>query len=161
MSQQLGRILTCDRCGKTVFKPVREPKGDKGWSNDILYFECAKVWVEPRSYDLKLGAPNAHRTLCPECEATRNDVMNKFWSNEQVLKHKFQVIGLIMNIKGLMFDQTCPACPEQYDVINGRGQLVGYVRLRYGCLICDYFNVRGEEIYRAYIGDSWTGCFTS
>ena len=67
-----------------------------------------------------------------------------------------------MNIRGLMFNQTCGFGPEQYDVINGRGRLVGYVRLRWGHLTCDYPNVGGEEIYKATIGDGiWTGCFTS
>lgn len=68
-----------------------------------------------------------------------------------------------MNIKGLMFNQTCGACPEQYDVINGRGQQVGYVRLRYGWLRCYYPDCRSDKvIYETSIGDDgWTGCFTS
>jgi len=67
-----------------------------------------------------------------------------------------------MNINGLMFEKTCDCCPEQYDIINGRGQQVGYVRLRWGHLTCDYPDVGGEEIYSATIGDgAWTGCFTS
>jgi len=67
-----------------------------------------------------------------------------------------------MNINGLMCEKTCDCCPEQYDIINGRGQQVGYVRLRWGHLTCDYPDVGGEEIYSATIGDgAWTGCFTS
>lgn len=68
-----------------------------------------------------------------------------------------------MNINGLMFKKTCDFCPEQYDVINGKGQQVGYVRLRYGWLRCYYPNCSSDKvIYETSIGDdSWTGCFTS
>ena len=86
MSQQLGRILTCDRCGKTVFESVREAEGDEGWKSDTLYFERAEGWVEPSDYSLRNSKCNNHKTLCPECEATRKDVMSRFWSNEQALE---------------------------------------------------------------------------
>lgn len=66
-----------------------------------------------------------------------------------------------MNIKGLYFYLTCSACPEQYDVENSYGNLVGYVRLRWGTLSCEYPNVGGEVIYTANIGDGLTGCFES
>ena len=66
-----------------------------------------------------------------------------------------------MNIKGLYFYLTCSACPEQYDVENSYGNLVGYVRLRWGTLSCEYPNVGGEVIYTASIGDGLTGCFES
>ena len=66
-----------------------------------------------------------------------------------------------MNIKGLYFYLTCSACPEQYDVENSYGNLVGYVRLRWGTLTCEYPNVGGEMIYTASIGDGLTGCFES
>ena len=64
-----------------------------------------------------------------------------------------------MNIKSLKFYLTCSACPEQYDVEDKDGNMVGYVRLRWGVLSCEYPDVGGEEIYYASIGDSWTGSF--
>ena len=64
-----------------------------------------------------------------------------------------------MNIKGLYFYLTCSACPEQYDVEDSNGNLVGYVRLRWGTLSCEYPNVSGERIYTAGIGDDLTGIF--
>lgn len=64
-----------------------------------------------------------------------------------------------MNIKGLNFVKTCNACPEQYDVYDKDHNIVGYVRLRWGGLSCEYPYVFGEEIYSASIGDGWTGCF--
>ena len=66
-----------------------------------------------------------------------------------------------MNIKGLYFDCTCGACPEQYDVYDSEGKQVGYVRLRWGILYCKYPDVDGERIYTAGIGDGWTGIFES
>lgn len=35
--------------------------------------------------------------------------------------------------------ETCPACPEQYDV-HFRGRLVGYLRLRHGIFRADYYD---------------------
>ena len=64
-----------------------------------------------------------------------------------------------MEIKGLNFNCTCGACPEQYDVFDDNGYIVGYVRLRWGVLTCEYPNVGGKCIYHASIGDGWTGCF--
>lgn len=46
-----------------------------------------------------------------------------------------------MKIKGLQFIQTCGACPEQYDVLDKSGNTVGYVRLRWGGLTCEYPDV--------------------
>ena len=66
-----------------------------------------------------------------------------------------------MEIKGLNFKCTCCLCPEQYDVFDSNGYIVGYVRLRYGNLTCDYPNVDGKCIYYASVGDNWTGCFES
>lgn len=66
-----------------------------------------------------------------------------------------------MKIKGLQFIQTCGACQEQYDVLDKSGNTVGYVRLRWGGLTCEYPDVFGEIIYSATIGDGWTGMFES
>lgn len=66
-----------------------------------------------------------------------------------------------MVIKGLDFFKTCFACPEQYDVFDENENLVGYVRLRWGGLTCEYPDVGGEEIYYASVGDGWTGEFKS
>lgn len=51
-----------------------------------------------------------------------------------------------MQIKGLDFQLTCVACPEQYDVFLDEQQ-VGYVRLRYGRLTACLGEVGGELIY--------------
>lgn len=56
------------------------------------------------------------------------------------------------------FDLTCTASPEQYDVTL-EGKQVGYVRLRWGFLRCDYPNIGGETIYEYAFTDGWQGCF--
>ena len=66
-----------------------------------------------------------------------------------------------MKIKELEFKCTCSACPEQYDVFDSDGSIVGYVRLRWGGLTCEYPDVGGEVIYEADIGDGWCGSFES
>jgi hypothetical protein len=64
-----------------------------------------------------------------------------------------------MIIKGLNFVCTCYGCPEQYDVFDSSGNQVGYVRLRWGGLTCEYPDCGEELIYEADIGDGWTGSF--
>lgn len=66
-----------------------------------------------------------------------------------------------MDIKGVNFERTCSACPEQYDVYDSNGNIVGYIRLRFGGLTCEYPDVGGELIYEASVGDGWTGYFQS
>lgn len=56
------------------------------------------------------------------------------------------------------FRETCGACPEQYDVYLD-GEQVGYVRLRWGCLRCDYPDVGKQTIYCYDFDDGWQGCF--
>ena len=63
-------------------------------------------------------------------------------------------------IKDLIFVQTCSSCPEQYDVFDFKGNQVGYVRLRFGCLTCEYPDCGGEMVYETNFDDSWQGCFT-
>lgn len=59
----------------------------------------------------------------------------------------------------LRFEQTCEACPEQYDVFEG-DKLVGYIRLRWSQLTVQCPDVGGELVYESQIGDSgWDGCF--
>lgn len=64
---------------------------------------------------------------------------------------------MIIVVNGLNFVETCHACPEQYDVFDDHGNLVGYVRLRHGGLYAECPYCGGEMVYEAYPeGD---GCF--
>ena len=65
----------------------------------------------------------------------------------------------VYKVKGLTFVQTCICCPEQYDVIDSRNNLVGYVRLRFGNLGCRYPDVKGEHVYLESVGSDMTGIF--
>lgn len=53
-----------------------------------------------------------------------------------------------MDVQGLTFTLTCPACPEQYNVYLGDKQ-VGYVRLRHGKLWATASDHKGETVYEA------------
>lgn len=56
------------------------------------------------------------------------------------------MITKTINTYNFEFYETCGACPEQYDVFL-EGKQVGYVRLRWARLRCDYPDVGGETIY--------------
>ena len=64
-----------------------------------------------------------------------------------------------MEINGLKFEQLTSACPEQYDVKDQFDRMVGYVRLRFGKLRCDFPNIGGETIYYISFDDEMKGCF--
>ena len=48
----------------------------------------------------------------------------------------------------MRLEQTCYACPEQYDVYHGK-LLVGYLRLRHGYFTAKYPNVGGDVVYES------------
>ena len=66
------------------------------------------------------------------------------------------------NYYGLRFDQTCGACPEQYDVYDD-DRLVGYARLRHGHLRGEYLDSDGvwKPIYQWTFSEPHKGLFTS
>ena len=66
----------------------------------------------------------------------------------------------MITIRGLKFDKTSEACPEQYDVFYGETQ-VGYVRIRFGNLRADYPDCGGETIFCEFFGDAFLGSFES
>lgn len=66
-----------------------------------------------------------------------------------------------MIIDKLNFIKTSEVCPEQYDVFDQKGNMVGYVRLRWGALSCAYPDFGGKMIYSASVGCGWDGSFKS
>ena len=64
-------------------------------------------------------------------------------------------------IDGLLFKLSCVACPEQFDVIDGRGKSSGYVRLRHGELRVDYPGCLDENILHELYGHGECGVFES
>ena len=63
------------------------------------------------------------------------------------------------HVSGFEFMRTCSACPEQYDVFDKDGNQVGYVRLRYGNLKCEYPDCGGVMVYHENFEDGLKGCF--
>lgn len=59
-------------------------------------------------------------------------------------------------IEDIQLNQTCGACPEQYDAYY-KGQQVGYLRLRHGHFTVKYPDAWGELIYQA--NPKGDGCF--
>lgn len=60
----------------------------------------------------------------------------------------------------IRLEQTCCACPEQYDAfLRDTNELIGYLRLRGGYFRVDYPNSGGETIYEA--NPKGDGCFES
>lgn len=63
------------------------------------------------------------------------------------------------------FEQTCGACPEQYDVFidvspeSKSTDICGYVRLRWGYLRVDCPDCGGETVYEHEFDDGLMGCF--
>lgn len=53
-----------------------------------------------------------------------------------------------MNINGYELEETCGACPEQYDVFKD-GKQVAYLRLRYGYFYAACPKCGGETVYEA------------
>lgn len=45
--------------------------------------------------------------------------------------------------------QTCFACPEQYDMLDKKGNIVGYFRLRHGNFTVEYPDVGGKLVFNA------------
>jgi len=60
-----------------------------------------------------------------------------------------QILRAATMIHGYRLDRTGIACPEQYDVYDGLGQLVAYFKLRNGTFRVDVPDAGGETIYTA------------
>lgn len=49
----------------------------------------------------------------------------------------------------ITLEQTCGACPEQYDATDETGRQVGYLRLRHGTFRVECPDVGGTQVYHA------------
>lgn len=64
-----------------------------------------------------------------------------------------------LSIDDIVLVNTCFACPEQYDALLN-GEVVGYLRLRWGEFTVDCPNVDGDEILSVTIDETgWQGVF--
>ncbi len=62
-----------------------------------------------------------------------------------------------MTTKDIRLEQTCGACPEQYDAYVGDRQ-VGYLRLRWG-YFCVEVPYDGKVVLDHQFDDHWQGSF--
>ncbi len=62
-------------------------------------------------------------------------------------------------IDGLIFCQTVFLCPELYEIYDREGRHVGYARLRFGVLRCDFPDCGGVTIYRKDFESEYLGGF--
>lgn len=59
----------------------------------------------------------------------------------------------MIRIKNCYLQETCCACPEQYDVFL-MGKRIGYLRLRNGYFRAHYLNASGKCVFQAItVGD--------
>ena len=88
MSEQRGKLLTCDRCGKTVFLKELEAKErdtDGGYTrwNEYKHEAPPEGWA--RKY---FGDYTTSYNLCPECTKILEETHNNFF---KLLKEKKDV----------------------------------------------------------------------
>lgn len=54
-----------------------------------------------------------------------------------------------MSLDEIILVQTCTTCPEQYDAKDKGGNMLGYLRLRWGTFTVECPDVGGEIVYWA------------
>lgn len=88
MSEQRGKLVTCDRCGESIF--VKELKAeekdrDGGFTrwNEYTYEELPSGWdTVCFGYNFKGGM------LCPKCVAIFELAREEFWGFEKLKEHE-------------------------------------------------------------------------
>lgn len=71
MSRKIGMLVTCNRCGRTCFRPQIGDRGD--------YFKTTeKGW----SYDF--SGPEGTIDFCPHCAALKNSINKRFLAGKSV-----------------------------------------------------------------------------
>ena len=70
----------------------------------------------------------------------------------------------LREMENITLEQTCECCPEQYWAKIG-SHIIGYIRLRFGHLTCDYLKKEGTltnhdvRVYEYLFNDEYKGCF--
>lgn len=59
------------------------------------------------------------------------------------------------------FEQTCFACPEQYELYDPNGERIGFFHYRYGHLTLECPDTGGELVYEKMLGDRADGILDS
>ncbi len=82
MAQKLGKLLTCDRCGTTVFLEKKDDKRDfsDGYVSDLSEFEEAPDdWTRLRREHEKDDV-----LLCPDCSRLFDKICNDFMDSGRI-----------------------------------------------------------------------------
>lgn len=77
--KELGKLITCDRCGKQIFlKKTGEGSGDGGWSRWGTFEELPEGWkCGVHTESLSQGFVD----LCPECHKEYEKIVSQFMYN--------------------------------------------------------------------------------
>ena len=71
MARKIGMMVTCNRCGRTCFRPeIKHSQGyyevtEKGWSHDFV-------------------GNNESKDLCPHCYAMEKTMIDRFMAGKNV-----------------------------------------------------------------------------
>lgn len=68
------------------------------------------------------------------------------WKRAGTVTRLGELMQVEIDNEELELEQTCGACPEQYDVYDSKGNEIGYMRLRHGNFYAEYM---GQIVYRA------------
>lgn len=140
-----------DEC-EIVTTEINITKADVGIGVSCMVCNEAVLLTKNEEFLLSHGRSVGSK-ICDKCKEAILHVRKQL-DETQKIKRDY------MNIKGLTFIRTCRRCPEQYDVKDSDGNNVGYIRLRFGQLTCEYPDVGGELIYSVNIGKiGWSGEF--
>lgn len=91
MSVTLGRLVTCDRCGVTVFlKHLRSESRDGGFSPSVdKYEDLPRNWLNISYFG----------TLCPSCSIALKDIVAYYMGGEDKLPYVFKNYNPVSTIE--------------------------------------------------------------
>ena len=76
MAEKVGKMITCDRCGNSVFlECIGEGETDGGYTRWNNFEAAPKGWA----YHLDTG------TLCPKCNSFYTDIIKSFMNKEPII----------------------------------------------------------------------------
>lgn len=71
--EQIGKMIICDRCGKSIFlNRLNDRIFDGGFTRSEQYEDTPQGWERINN-----------KNICPEC----NEVFKSFWAKEPVLEN--------------------------------------------------------------------------
>jgi hypothetical protein len=101
------------------------------------------------------NSPERHQKIKESLEFVLADEVATLLLNDEGLEFERTVDKFVPDPTGLeahalWVEQTCGACPEQYDVRDSDDAKVGYLRLRHGHFVARVDGVDGRVVYESY-----------